>query len=52
VLDFNIGTAADPKIIKLSNAFSKEQKSMYVNLMKEFADAFAWSYEDLKIFDT
>jgi len=51
VFYYNIGTAVDPKIIKLSNALSEEQKRRYVNMMKEFVDVFAWSYEDPKIFD-
>jgi hypothetical protein len=29
-----------------------EQKDKYVSLIKNFADTFAWSYEDLKTFDT
>jgi len=47
----NIGTEVEPKIIKLSNALSDEQRKRYIELMKEFVDVFAWSYEDLKRFD-
>jgi hypothetical protein len=52
VVDCNIGTDTNPKIIKLSKALSEEKRSRYVNLMKEFVDVFSWSYEDLNIFDT
>ena len=31
---------------------SKDQKVKYVELLKEFQDVFAWSYEDLKSYDT
>jgi len=29
-----------------------DQKPKYVDLFKEFQDVFAWSYEDLKSYDT
>jgi hypothetical protein len=52
VMDCNIGTAENPKIVKLSKALPPEDKYMYVSLMKFFYDIFAWSYEDLNTFDT
>ena len=52
VKDYNIGTDADPKIIKLSKALDSENIQKYITLMKEFSDVFAWSYEDLKEYDT
>jgi hypothetical protein len=52
VMECNIGTIENPKIVKLSKALPPEQKYRYVSLMKNFADIFAWSYEDLKTFDT
>jgi len=48
----NIGTAEQPKIIKLSASLPPDQKPKYVDLFKEFRDVFAWSYEDLKSYDT
>jgi hypothetical protein len=51
VMDCNIGIAENPKIVKLSKALGAEQKDMYVSLIKNFVDTFAWSYEDLKTFD-
>ena len=50
--EYNIGTAEEPKIIKLSASLPPDQKPKYVDLFKEFQDAFAWSYEDLKSYDT
>jgi len=51
VSDLNIGTDKDPKIIKLSKSLSGEERKRYLELMKEFRDIFAWSYEYLKTFD-
>lgn len=50
--DFNIGTDKDPKIVKLSKSLSNEERERCMDLMKEFKDVFAWSYEDLGTFDT
>jgi hypothetical protein len=36
----------------LSRNLTKEQRSEYVGLLREFADVFAWTYEDLKTYDT
>ena len=50
--DRNIGTEENPKVIKLSKNFPEREKEEYVNLMKKYIDVFAWSYEDLKEYDT
>ena len=48
----NIGTSEKPKIIKLSASLPPDQKPKYIDLFKEFQDVFAWSYGDLKSYDT
>jgi hypothetical protein len=48
----NIGTKSEPKFVKLSRSLTKEQRSEYIGLLREFADVFAWTYEDLKTYDT
>ena len=48
----NIGTIDKPKIIKLSASLPPDQKPKYIDLFKEFQDVFAWSYEDLKSYDS
>jgi ribonuclease HI len=48
----NIGTKEDPKFIKLLSNLSKGQRAEYAELLKEFADVFSWTYEDLKTYDT
>jgi hypothetical protein len=52
VEDCNIGTEENPIIIKLSKTLSLEVKQDYIKLMKDFLDVFAWSYNDLKVYDT
>ena len=52
VEDRNIGTEENPKIIKLSKKLPEKEKEEYVKLMKKYTDVFAWSYEDLKEYDT
>ena len=39
-------------MIKLSKNLPPDQKPKYVDLFKKFQDVFAWSYEDLKSYDT
>ena len=46
--DYNIGTTAEPKMIKIFKNLDADHKERYVHLMKEFIDTFAWTYEDLK----
>jgi ribonuclease HI len=48
----NIGTQEEPKFVKLSSSLTTEQRAEYTELLKEFADVFAWTYEDLKTYDT
>jgi hypothetical protein len=48
----NIGTPEEPKFVKLSRSLTEEQRAEYTKLLKEFADVFAWTYEDLKTYDT
>jgi len=36
----------------LSRSLTKEQRSEYIGLLREFANVFAWTYEDLKTYDT
>ena len=52
VVDCNIGTNANPKIVKISRALPNQHRDMYVILMKKNVDIFSWSYEELKTFDT
>jgi hypothetical protein len=52
IKDCNIRTQENPKIIRLLKTLSPEIKQRYINLIKYFPHIFAWSYEDLKVYDT
>ena len=39
-------------MIKISKNFPAHIKLKYIELFKEFSDVFAWSYKDLKSYDT
>jgi hypothetical protein len=36
----------------LSRSLTKEQRAKYTELLREFDYVFAWTYEDLKTYDT
>jgi hypothetical protein len=48
----NIGTQEEPKFVKLSRSLTTKQRAEYTEFLKEFADVFAWTYEDLNTYDT
>jgi len=52
VEDCNIGIEAEPKMVKLSKTLSPEVKQEYIKLMKYFSNVFAWSYDDMKVYET
>jgi hypothetical protein len=52
VAECNIGTEQDPKFVKLSSNLSREKRAEYTEILKEFADVFAWTYKDLITYDT
>ena len=52
VEDKNIDTEETPQIVKPSKKLHGKEKEEYINLMKKYTDVFAWSYEDLKEYDT
>ena len=51
VEECNIGTEEDPKVIKISKSLTQESKEKYIKLAKEFYYVFAWTYDDLKVYD-
>ena len=50
--EVNIGTEDNPKLIKISETLTPEEKVKYINLFNEFQDVFACNYEDLTYYDT
>ena len=51
-MDCNIGTVEHPKMVKILKALIAEQRNRYIKLLKEHVDVFAWSYEQLRTYDT
>jgi hypothetical protein len=47
----NLGTEKDPKYVKLSSSLSRDKRAEYTELLKEFVDVFACTYEDLRTYD-
>jgi hypothetical protein len=52
VIDCDISSNLNPRMVKLSRKMSEKQREKYVNLMRQYSYVFAWYYEDLKVFDT
>jgi hypothetical protein len=52
VEDCDIGTKENPWLVKLSKYLSPETKSKYAEFFRKYKDAFAWSYEELRTYDT
>ena len=50
--DCNTGIEQDPRIINISKNMTIENKGRYIKLMKDFFDVFAWSYDNLRVYDT
>jgi hypothetical protein len=48
----NLGTLEKPKNINLGKAMSKEERKAYLKNFREYQDVFAWSYRDMKNYDT
>jgi hypothetical protein len=48
----NLKTSENPKNVNLCKTISKEERKAYLKLLKHYQDVFAWSYRDLKTYDT
>jgi hypothetical protein len=48
----NLGTPWNPRNINLIKTISKEERKAYLKLFRQYQDVFAWSYKELKIYDT
>ena len=51
VLEINIGSSISPKMIKIGKNASPKERKAIENLIREYKDVFAWTYNDLKTFD-
>ena len=51
ILEINIGCLVSPKMIKIGKNASPQETKSIENLIREYKDVFAWTYDDLKSFD-
>ncbi len=49
---YNLGTEENPQTINLSSLFLEDHVQSYLNLFQEYKGSFAWSYHELKTYDT
>ena len=47
-----MGTKAEPKYVNLGKCYSPGERSKFINLFQQYKDVFAWTYDDLKMYDT
>ena len=48
----NLGSDAEPKYVNLGKCCSPGERHKFINLFKQYKGVFAWTYEDLKTYDT
>ena len=49
-MEINIGTNKDPMLIKIGKGTSKKERNNLINLIKEYRDVLAFSYDELKAY--
>jgi hypothetical protein len=52
VEDCDIGTEKEPRMVKISMFLTPKEKVEYKDLLRQYKDVFAWSYDELKMYDT
>ena len=50
-VEIYIGTDKDPKLIKIGKDTSKNERNSLINLIKEYRDVLAFSYDELKLIE-
>jgi len=48
----NLGTEHDKREVKIGSSLKAEVREKLVELLREYADVFAWSYQDMPGLDT
>jgi hypothetical protein len=49
-IEVNIGSESSPRIINIGKGTSKDERNQIENLIREYQDVFAWSYDDLEAY--
>ena len=45
--EINLGTENDPRTVIISLNLNPEEESTLIQVLKEYKDTFAWTYEDM-----
>lgn len=48
----NLNTESDPKYVNLGMGCTPEERQVFISLFRRYRDVFAWTYDDLKTYDT
>lgn len=43
----HLGTADEPQEVRIGTTLTLEERTSLIDLLKEYKDAFAWSYDDM-----
>ena len=49
-VEINIGSDKNPKLTKIGKGTSEKERNDLINLVKEYRDAFAFPYDELKAY--
>ena len=49
-MEINTGTDKDPKLIKIGKGTLEKERNNLINLIKEYRDVLAFSYDELKAY--
>ena len=49
-MEINTGSKESPKFIKVGKSLSTRERKMIEYLVREYRDAFVWTYDDLKAY--
>ena len=49
-MEINIGTNKHPKLMKIGKRTSEKERNSLINLIKEYRDVLAFSYDELKVY--
>lgn len=48
IKEVNLGRKEDPKMVRIGKNTEKKYEEKLIKLLKNYKDAFAWTYEDMK----
>ena len=48
----NLGTKVKPRYVDLGKCCSPGERTKFISFFKQYKDVFAWTYEELKTYDT